>query len=308
MPFVTVLTPTYNRAHTLSRVFDSLREQTFADFEWLVIDDGSSDGTEQLIEQFKESASFPIRYFYKPNGGRHTALNFALDKIASDYVINIDSDDALAPNALQLVYDNWKAVPEHEYERFWCISGRCIEASTGEMVGKPYSQGINTLIGRRQHKEIQRYPGEKSCCRKVSVLREYQFPTFSDTKFVSENMVWEKINQRYDQFCTNDVFRIYYTDSADSLTSGTMHSTMQWRTYYYLAQFYLNDCFSQITYNRLVQRAVLSISRCAMLAGTPMKEVIRGLNRWYKKILVLLGYPIAYGVLCYQKSNNKEHR
>lgn len=301
MPFVTVLTATYNRAHTLKRVYESLCRQKFSDFVWLVIDDGSSDGTEQLIASFAEEAQFPIRYYYKPNGGRHTALNFALDKIESDYVINIDSDDALAEDALQLVYDNWQKIPSHEYDRFWCVSGRCIEASTGTMVGKPYPDSINTLVGRVQHKKIQKYPGEKSCCRKVDVLRRFPFPIYPDTKFVSEGQVWERINKEYDQFCTNDIFRVYYTDSTDSLTSGAMHSTMRWRTYYYVAQFYLNECFDQITYNRTVLRAVLSISRCAMLSHTPMREVLKGLNAWYKRVLVFVGYPIAYVVLKYQR-------
>ncbi len=301
MPFVTVLTPTYNRAHTLSRVYESLCAQTFNDFEWLVIDDGSSDSTKELIEGFTKQASFPIRYYYKPNGGRHTALNYALDKIQSPYVLNIDSDDALAMNALQLVHDAWERVPQDDYDRFWCVSGRCQEASTGKLVGKPYPDGINTLIGRKQHKKILKYPGEKSCCRKIEVLRRYPFPEFSDTKFVSEGMVWEKINQHYDQFCTNDIFRIYYTDSTDSLTSGAMHSSMRWRTYYYVAQFYLNECFSQITYNPTVRRALLSVSRCALLSHTPMKEVLGGLSAWYTKVLVCLGYPLAWIILKFQR-------
>lgn len=302
MPFVTVLTPTYNRAHTLQRVYESLCTQSFQDFAWLVIDDGSTDTTATLIESLKMQATFPIHYYYKMNGGRHTALNYALDKIESEYVINIDSDDALSENALQLVHDNWKRIPPEDYNRFWCVCGRCIDASTHQMVGKPYPSNINTLKGRQQHKEIMKSPGEKSCCRKVSVLRAYPFPEFPDTKFVSEGMVWEKINKSYDQFCTNDVFRIYYTDSSDSLTSGNMHTSMRWRTYYYGSQFYLNECFSQITYNRRVLRALLSISRCAMLSQTSMKEVIGGLHAWYTKVLVLLGYPLSWLILRYQQT------
>lgn len=301
MPFVTVLTPTYNRAHTLPRVYESLVKQSFKDFEWLIIDDGSSDGTRELIDTYKAAASFSIRYYYKENGGRHTALNYALDKISSEYVINLDSDDALTDNALQLVYNAWKSIPPQDSDRFWCVSGRCIEASSRRMIGKLYPFHINLLTGRAQHKEIQKYPGEKSCCRKAAILREFPFPEFSDTKFVSEGMVWEKINKYYDQFCTNDVFRIYYTDSNDSLTSGNMHSTMRWRTYYYSAQFYLNECFSQITYNRTVLRALVSISRCAILSHTPVRETLGGLHMWYTRILVLLGYPIAWIIIKYQK-------
>jgi glycosyltransferase involved in cell wall biosynthesis len=301
MPFVTVLTATYNRAHTLPRVYESLCKQAFLDFEWLVVDDGSSDSTKKLIEGYATQASFPIRYFYKPNGGRHTALNYALDKIASDYVINIDSDDALTDNALQLVHDAWSRIPKEEYDRFWCVSGRCKEASTGAFVGKPYPAGINNLVGRIQHKEIQKYPGEKSCCRKLEILRRYPFPEFPDIKFVSEGMVWEKINQKYDQDCTNDVLRIYYTDSSDSLVAGKMHSKTRWRTYFYSSMFYVNECFDQIMYNPKIIRSIISLARCSLLSRTPYAETIKGLNRWYKRLLVSASYPVAWIIIKIQR-------
>ena len=301
MPFITVLTPTFNRAHTLPRVYMSLCKQEFKDFEWILVDDGSTDSTKKVIEDFQRTSTFPIRYFYKENGGRHTALNFALDKIRSEYVLNIDSDDELSDDSLLLIKMNWDRIPPNDYDRFWCISGRCVDSETLSMVGKPYPDGINAFVGRRQHKLIVRYPGEKSCCRKVSILKQYPFPVFADTKFVSEGMVWEKINQEYDQFCTNDVFRIYHTDSPDSLASGKMHSSSRWRTYYYSALFFLNECFSQITFNPVILRSIVSVSRCAMLSHTSLREVIQSLNTWYKRVLVVLGYPLAWIIIKIQR-------
>lgn len=301
MPYLTVLTATYNRAHTLSRVYESLRKQDFTDFEWLIIDDGSSDTTQNLIESFQQEASFPIRYYWKENGGRHTALNFALDKIESPYVLNIDSDDAVADQGLALVYKNWESVPKEDFDRFWCVSGRCIDNIGKEMVGKPYPLGVNNLTGRAQHKMIIRHPGEKSCCRKLSILKQFPFPEFDDTKFVSEGMVWEKINQKYDQYCTNDIFRVYYTDSPDSLAAGKTHTVTRWRTYYYVALFYVNDCFSQITYNKAIPRAIVSSARCALLSNTSYKETMTSLNTWYKRVLVTLAYPVAWVIIKFQR-------
>jgi len=301
VPYLTVLTATYNRAHTLSRVYESLCKQDFTDFEWLVIDDGSSDDTSTLIESFQKEATFPIRYYWKENGGRHTALNYALDKIESPYVLNIDSDDAVADQGLALAYKNWESIPKEEYDRFWCVSGRCIDNINKEMVGKPYPDGINNLVGRAQHKVVIRSPGEKSCCRKLSVLKQYPFPEFDDTKFVSEGMVWEKINLKYDQFCTNDVFRVYYTDSPDSLAAGKTHSTTRWRTYFYVAIFFVNECFSQITYNKAIPRAIVSSARCALLSHTSYKETMGRLNAWYKRVLVTLAYPVAWVIIKVQR-------
>ena len=301
MPFVTVLTPTYNRSHTLHRLYESLCKQSFKDFDWVVIDDGSTDDTKALIQSYQQEAEFPIHYYYKPNGGKHTALNFALDKIDSPYVHIMDSDDALTDNALQLIKNNWDAIPPEEYERFWCVSGLCLDNQTGKIVGKPWPEGINKLIGRAQHKVIVKYPGDKSCCRKLSVLKEYPFPTFPDVKFVSEGMVWSKINQKYDQYCTNDVFRIYYTDSSDSLAAGKMHSKTRWRTYYYSSMFYVNECFDQIMYNPKIIRSIISLARCSLLSRTPYAETMKGLNRWYKRLLVSASYPVAWIIIKIQR-------
>ncbi|MBK5247147.1 MAG: glycosyltransferase family 2 protein [Peptostreptococcaceae bacterium] len=301
MPYITVLTPTYNRVHTLPRVFDSLCKQEFSDFDWVVVDDGSTDGTKELIEGYQKTATFPISYYYKENGGKHTAINYALDVIESPYVHIIDSDDALTDNALSLIKKNWEKISPEDYDRFWCVSGLCFDSQTGELVGKPFPPGINDLKGRAQHKVIVKYPKDKSCCRKLSVLQEFPFPVFPDTKFVSEGMVWEKINKKYDQYCTNDVFRIYYTDSPDSLAAGKMHSSTRWRTYYYVSLFFLNECFDQITYNKKILRALLSVSRCAMLSHTGINELMHGLNAWYKRVLVFLGYPIAWVIIKFQR-------
>lgn len=301
MPHITVLTPTYNRAHTLHRLYSSLLAQSFTDFDWVVIDDGSTDGTQPLIEKYAQEAWFPIHYYYKENGGKHTALNYALDKIQSPYVQIMDSDDALTNDALTLIKKNWDSIPEEDYDRFWCVSGLCLDNQTGKLVGKRWPEGINKLKGRQQHKIIVRYPGDKSCCRKLSVLQAYPFPTFSDVKFVSEGMVWNKINKVYDQFCTNDIFRIYYTDSSDSLAAGKMHSSTRWRTYFYVARFYVNDCFDQITYNPLITRSIVSLARCALLSHTTYKETIQGLNTWYKKVLVTFSYPIAWLIIKLQR-------
>ena len=97
----TVFTPTYNRAHTLSRVYKSLADQTFKNFEWLIVDDGSTDGTKVLIEKWTEEASFPIRYFYQENQGKHIAHNLGVKKARGELFLSLDSDDTCVPEALE---------------------------------------------------------------------------------------------------------------------------------------------------------------------------------------------------------------
>ena len=91
---ITVFTPTYNRAHLLSNLYQSLLQQKAEDFEWLVVDDGSTDGTEELVNQWIEEAAFTIRYFKKENGGKHTAINKGVQLAEGDLFFIIDKNSA----------------------------------------------------------------------------------------------------------------------------------------------------------------------------------------------------------------------
>lgn len=98
MKTLTVFTPAYNRAHTLPRTYESLVKQDCKDFIWLIVDDGSSDNTKELVEEWqKKENGFEIRYIYKENGGMHTAHNVAYENIDTELNVCIDSDDELAP-------------------------------------------------------------------------------------------------------------------------------------------------------------------------------------------------------------------
>jgi len=292
--YITVFTPTYNRAHTLNRVFDSLKQQYFNDFEWLIVDDGSIDNTKDLVDTFIQSADFPIRYYYKENGGRHTAINLSYRYAKGKYIINIDSDDALVADALKNIYDIWEGIPANDYDRYWCISGRCIDSKTHKMIGKPYCSNINHLSEKKKKKAMFKAGGEKSCCRKTEIIKQYPFPVFNDTKFVTENIVWERVNQRYDQYCVNDIFRIYYQNEPDSLVKGHVHIETKLNASYYAARFYINECTEQWYYNWLIVFEYVNISRLALLTGRTFGCVMKELNSWYKRILVVLGYPISW--------------
>lgn len=112
---LTVFTPTYNRAHTLERLYRSLCNQTCQDFEWLVIDDGSTDTTRSLIEKFMKENKMTIRYIHKENGGLYTGYNTAYASIESELNVCIDSDDYMPENAVELIIKIWKERGEEKY-------------------------------------------------------------------------------------------------------------------------------------------------------------------------------------------------
>ena len=113
----TVLTPTYNRAHLLPVLYQSLCAQTFRDFEWVIVDDGSMDGTRELVTSWKPF--FPIRYTWKPNGGMHTALNVGTRDAQGEFITQVDSDDYCVPHALERFDNRWRQIPDPD--RFACL-------------------------------------------------------------------------------------------------------------------------------------------------------------------------------------------
>src|SRR5574344_558610 len=96
----TLFTPTYNRAHLLPALYQSMEMQVFKDFEWLIIDDGSVDNTEEVVRELALKATFTIRYIKQENGGKHSAFNRAIEEASSEWFVCIDSDDPLTPDAL----------------------------------------------------------------------------------------------------------------------------------------------------------------------------------------------------------------
>src|SRR3712207_475983 len=111
MPFIlSILTPSYNRATYLPTIFHSLCQQTRIDFEWLIIDDGSTDDTAHVVETILQSKEvpLPIRYFHKPNGGKHTAVNLGVQQTQGELVLILDSDDELPSNAVETIVNRWE--------------------------------------------------------------------------------------------------------------------------------------------------------------------------------------------------------
>ena len=115
MPLLTVFTPTYNRAHTLTRTYNSLCRQTCKDFEWLVIDDGSTDNTRELVQRFIDDSFISIRYIYKENGGLYTGYNTAYANIETELNVCIDSDDYMPDNAVELIVETWRKRGTKQY-------------------------------------------------------------------------------------------------------------------------------------------------------------------------------------------------
>lgn len=212
---LTILTPTYNRANLLKRCYNSLKEQTNKNFEWLVIDDGSIDDTKVIVEGFIAEDIIPIRYVYKKNGGKHTALNIGFKKAKGELTIIVDSDDSLTFDAVETIDNLWKQYRENK-EISSIVFLR--KYSNGQIIGDKFPQDnfISNHIECRINLGID---GDKSEVYVTRILKEYQFPVFEGEKFLSEGIVWTQIGRAYKAVYINK--SIYVTEYLnDGLTKS----------------------------------------------------------------------------------------
>lgn len=152
MKTLTIFTPAYNRAELLKRCYESLKRQSLKDFVWIIVDDGSTDNTAEVVKSWiKSETDFDIKYYYKENGGLHTTYNLAIEKAETELSVCIDSDDYMPDNAVELIIDFWKKHGSSEYAG---ITGLDFNAKDGTNIGGYYPENqksinlIDVLLGK----------------------------------------------------------------------------------------------------------------------------------------------------------------
>ena len=220
MALLTVFTPAYNRAHTLPRTYESLCRQDCKDFVWLVVDDGSSDNTADLIRNWQEQENgFEIRYLYKENGGMHTAHNAAYEAIDTELNVCIDSDDCLADGAVKKILDKWCAVKDQGYAG---IIGLDADLD-GNLIGKGFPKGLSETTLTGYYAAGGR--GDKKLVYRTDVINQYPpYPVFEGEKYVALAYKYRLIDQDYKLTVLDEVLcNVEYQPDG---SSGTM-----WKQY-----------------------------------------------------------------------------
>jgi glycosyltransferase involved in cell wall biosynthesis len=182
MPALTIITPTYNRADCLKTCWASLKAQTNKDFQWLIVDDGSTDATSAAIQGIcQKQNTIRIDWIQKENGGKHTALNAAHPLIRGKYVVILDSDDHLVPEAVSLILQAWE-----KYETDAQV-GRIIFLK-GYTVDKPICYVKNENLPLDTLREPRIAVTGRDCCDtfRTELFRKYPFPVFSGERFIGE--------------------------------------------------------------------------------------------------------------------------
>lgn len=198
---ITILTPTYNRAKLLTRAYKSLVNQKNKSFIWLIVDDGSTDDTENIVNNFIKEDKIIIQYFKKKNGGKHTALNYGIDKIETELTMILDSDDKLTEDAVEVVLKDYEAYIDDDKI---CGASYLKANLKGEVLGKEYKK--SKFVSN--HIEARLNAGNKSDKEEVfktDILKKYPFPVIKNEKFISEGLVWNRIAKKYDTIYINKI-------------------------------------------------------------------------------------------------------
>lgn len=201
-----VFTPTWNRASTLPDVLASLRNQTFKDFEWIIVDDGSTDGTQTLVNNWIGVTDFPIKFITQKNSGKHVAQNRALDIADGELFLPLDSDDTIVSNALEVLWNAWTDIPEIERNEYSGIGVHCMDADC-KRVGSPWPN--STCISNDLEIAFKYHvTGEKWGPIRTDIMRMYRNPEVKG-HYLSETTVWYRIAKKYKKKYIDEKLRFY---------------------------------------------------------------------------------------------------
>ena len=220
--FITVFTPTYNRAHLLDRLYISLCQQTFRDFEWIIVDDGSSDNTEDVVNTFISENKINVKYIRQENGGKHRAINHGVRETKGELFFIVDSDDLLPADSLETIYQTYKDIRnEKSYGGMSGLDGFI----DGRIIGNGLPQNkidCNSIEIRNKY----HVTGDMSEVFRTNVIKEFPFPEIEGEKFCPEVLVWNRIAQKYKLRYIN---KIIYTAEyqQEGLTSNIVKIRMR---------------------------------------------------------------------------------
>lgn len=197
---LTVFTPAYNRAYTLHKCYESLNRQTNKNFKWMIIDDGSTDNTADLVAKWKEKSNFEIIYIHKQNGGMHTAHNKAYENIDTELNVCIDSDDYLTDDAVEIIITEWEKVRSKKLAGLGALN----IFESGEIIGSKFPENIKSS---KYFDIYNKYGvvGDKKFIYRTELIKKFPYPEYEGEKYVGLDYKYKKLDEDYELALINKV-------------------------------------------------------------------------------------------------------
>ena len=295
-PYFCVATTTYNMADTIGRTYQSVLNQTYRNFYWLIIDNGSTDNTERIISEMQSEGKIKIEYIKKEHGIRATGINCMLDHITGDLCVEIHADDMLKKDALKIFADEWNLIPERKRKYIWTMVAHCEDGRKHEIVGKKFPEGIN-----KNEKRAWRYQyhtvGEKHYAMNVHIVKTKRINTDVPEKvnYLGETLLWIEYQREYLMWFINKVTRQYYDDSPNRYSvkkSRDVSMATRYATYFsHLQMLNTTFRFDKKPFVEFLKHCGIAFYN-GMLYGISCREILSDLNNMGGKAMLILSWPL----------------
>lgn len=292
---ISVFTPTFNREKTLVDVFRSLMAQTFKLFEWIIIDDGSTDGTEKLVKSFIENSNFEIKYYKQENRGKHIAQNKAVDLARGELFLPLDSDDTITNDALEVLWKSWESIPYDKRTEFSGVACHCMD-QYGKRIGSEWPQTPFISNDLEVHFKYH-VKGEKWGAIRVDIMKKFKNANVKG-HFLDESTIWFRIAKEYKKLYIDKCLRIYKIGQ-DSVQKRTKKSEIDnadsklYANLVYINEFY--EWYARYDIKGLVKRS-LKIVYYATLSGKNVlfnDGIIIRVQPLFCKVIVFMASPYS---------------
>lgn len=301
-PWFTVFTCTYNRAHTLADCYESLLSQQPLDpahagpdaFEWIVVDDGSSDGTRGLVEGWIADNRLSIRYIYQKNQGKHVASNQAIDAARGYAILSYDSDDILFPEALRVLYTVWNGIDPEIRATLKGATARYVDSSTGKLLGDPVP-GDPFIVSSTDMRFRHHIDGDMLGFNLTEIMRRHKFPVFDGAaRYCPESIVWFEMAREYREAVVNTLIGRCNTGGNDKITRGSSRNRAPQN--YHLWRYELNNLVSRyfMSAPKEMLKPIVGMSMDGLRTGRSLGTILRDVNGFWRRLAVVIFFPAGY--------------
>lgn len=307
MKSFTVLTPTFNRADTLPRVYQSLQNQTNQDFVWMIVDDGSTDNTEAIVNTWIHEKKIGIQYFRIKKGGQHKALQLGFYKAETKYLVKLDSDDAFLPDALKIYSEAW-CLAEKENNRIGNITAMSVYENGKLIGGWTFPHSVKHIDSSWHEMVLKKLNNnELSNCTQTSILKEIYPMDFSFWLEEKTNIVDGVFAPRISKRCTtrylNEVVQVVHTDAPfSSLRSMQTYDNKFWKVIVDNLYF-LDENIEFFFWNpKYFIHYILKLNISAIICGVSLRDLFKKITSGKLKVWLVVFFPFSILAFFYFKT------